>query len=409
MIRSGRVVTRAWAYLQEEADTLKQGFVALLISSGGNLLAGLALGLMTHTLEALPGLMVLIPAAIGMRGNIFGALGSRLGTAIHSGIFELSRRREGILAQNIYVSTVLGLIMSLFLGILAWLVSLIFGLESISWTDFVVISTLGGIISGVVVLVTTVLIAVASYRWGWDADNVSTPLVTTAGDLVTIPSLYLATFVAGIPYVTPILSAILIVVSMVSLIMALFSGLNIVYKVLLESLPTLLLAGLVVILAGVMVESRIKALIALPALLVMIPIFIDNSGNIGGILSARLASKLHLGLINSHRIPELAAWREFGIIYIFGGPVFTVVGVTSHLVSRLVGLGSPGLLEMVGIGLVAGLMTTTLAILVAYYTAVGTFRFGLDPDNHGIPAVTSGMDFLGIFSLILTMVLFGLG
>ncbi|GFP19474.1 mgtE-like transporter, partial [Candidatus Hakubella thermalkaliphila] len=215
MIRSGRVATRAWAYLQEEVVTLKQGFVALLICSGGNLLAGLALGLMTHTLEALPGLMVLIPAAIGMRGNIFGALGSRLGTAIHSGIFELSRRREGILAQNIYVSTVLGLIMSLFLGILAWLVSLIFGLESISWTDFVVISTLGGIISGVVVLVTTVLIAVASYRWGWDADNVSTPLVTTAGDLVTIPSLYLATFVAGIPYVTPILSAILIVISMV--------------------------------------------------------------------------------------------------------------------------------------------------------------------------------------------------
>ncbi|WP_176237883.1 magnesium transporter [Candidatus Hakubella thermalkaliphila] len=388
--------------------TLKQGFVALLICSGGNLLAGLALGLMTHTLEALPGLMVLIPAAIGMRGNIFGALGSRLGTAIHSGIFELSRRREGILAQNIYVSTVLGLIMSLFLGILAWLVSLIFGLESISWTDFVVISTLGGIISGVVVLVTTVLIAVASYRWGWDADNVSTPLVTTAGDLVTIPSLYLATFVAGIPYVTPILSAILIVISMVSLIMALFSGLNIVYKVLLESLPTLLLAGLVVILAGVMVESRIKALIALPALLVMIPLFIDNSGNMGGILSARLASKLHLGLINSHRIPEPAAWREFGIIYIFGGPVFTMVGVTSHLVSRLVGLGSPGLLEMVGISLVAGLMTTTLAILVAYYIAVGTFRFGLDPDNHGIPAVTSSMDFLGIFFLIFTMVLFGL-
>ncbi|GFP29597.1 mgtE-like transporter [Candidatus Hakubella thermalkaliphila] len=408
MIRSGRVATRAWAYLQEEVVTLKQGFVALLICSGGNLLAGLALGLMTHTLEALPGLMVLIPAAIGMRGNIFGALGSRLGTAIHSGIFELSRRREGILAQNIYVSTVLGLIMSLFLGILAWLVSLIFGLESISWTDFVVISTLGGIISGVVVLVTTVLIAVASYRWGWDADNVSTPLVTTAGDLVTIPSLYLATFVAGIPYVTPILSAILIVISMVSLIMALFSGLNIVYKVLLESLPTLLLAGLVVILAGVMVESRIKALIALPALLVMIPLFIDNSGNMGGILSARLASKLHLGLINSHRIPEPAAWREFGIIYIFGGPVFTMVGVTSHLVSRLVGLGSPGLLEMVGISLVAGLMTTTLAILVAYYIAVGTFRFGLDPDNHGIPAVTSSMDFLGIFFLIFTMVLFGL-
>jgi mgtE-like transporter len=408
MIRSGRVATRAWAYLQEEADTLKQGFVALLVCSGGDLLAGLALGLMTHTLEALPGLMVLVPAAIGMRGNIFGALGSRLGTAIHSGIFDLSRRREGVLAQNIYASTVLSLIMSLLLGILARLVSSIFGLETISWLDFVVISVLGGIISSAVVLLITVLIAVASYHWGWDVDNVSAPLVTAAGDLVTIPSLYVATFVVGIPYVTPILSVILIVVCVVSLIMALFSGLNIMHRVLLESLPILFLAGLVVVLAGVTIENRIEHLIALPALLVLIPPFLEDSGALGGILSAKLASKLHLGLINPRPIPEPAAWQDFGTIYIFGGLVFTLVGVSSDLVSRLVGLGSPGLLEMVGISLVAGLMATTWAILVAYYTAVGTFRFGLDPDNHGIPAVTSSLDFLGVFSLIFTLGLFGL-
>lgn len=408
MIRSGRVATRAWAYLQEEADTLKQGFVALLVCSGGDLLAGLALGLMTHTLEALPGLMVLVPAAIGMRGNIFGALGSRLGTAIHSGIFDLSRRREGVLAQNIYASTVLSLIISLLLGILARLVSSIFGLESISWLDFVVISVLGGIISSAVVLLITVLITVASYRWGWDVDNVSAPLVTAAGDLVTIPSLYVATFVVGIPYVTPILSVILILVCVVSLIMALFSGLNIMHRVLLESLPILSLAGLVDVLAGVTIENRIEHLIALPALLVLIPPFLEDSGALGGILSARLASKLHLGLINPYRFPEPAVWRDFGTIYIFGGLVFTLVGVSSHLVSRLVGLGSPGLLEMVGISLVAGLMATTWAVLVAYYTAVGTFRFGLDPDNHGIPVVTSSMDLLGVFSLIFTLVLFGL-
>ena len=40
----------------------------------------------------LPGLIVLVPAAIGMRGNVFGALGSRLGTQIHAGTFRLSRR-----------------------------------------------------------------------------------------------------------------------------------------------------------------------------------------------------------------------------------------------------------------------------------------------------------------------------
>jgi mgtE-like transporter len=95
-------------------------------------------------------------------------------------------------------------------------------------------------------------------------------------------------------------------------------------------------------------------------------------------------------------------------MYIFGGPVFAVVGTSSHLLSRLVGLESPGFLEMVGISLVAGSLATTWAVLVAYYIAVGTFRFGLDPDNHGIPMVTSCMDLLGVFSLIFTLGLFGL-
>ena len=78
------------ALVGPDTSSAKQGFYALLISSGGDLLAGVTLGSIPHTLETLPGLLVLIPAAIGMRGNIFGALGSRLGTAIHTGTFSLS-------------------------------------------------------------------------------------------------------------------------------------------------------------------------------------------------------------------------------------------------------------------------------------------------------------------------------
>ena len=36
------------------------------------------------------------------------------------------------------------------------------------------------------------------------------------------------------------------------------------------------------------------------------------------------------------------------------------------------------------------------------------YRFGLDPDNHGIPIVTSSLDFLGAMSLILAIVILGL-
>src|SRR5690349_13032896 len=185
---------RARALLGSDAASVRQGLAALLVSSGGDLLAGLTLGAVTHTLDALPGLLVLVPAAIGLRGNIFGALGSRLGTAIHSGTFSLSRRRDTVLGQNVLASLALSLGVSAALAVLARTVATAFGLgRTISIADFMVISVLGGALASVVVLLLTVGVAAATVRFGWDMDNAAGPVVTAAGDLVTLPSLVLAT------------------------------------------------------------------------------------------------------------------------------------------------------------------------------------------------------------------------
>ena len=108
----------------------------------GDLLAGATLGFMTNTLTLLPGLMVLIPPAIGMRGNIFGALGSRLGTAMHIGTFEFSFRRGSILRQNMESSLLLTLIVSFLMGVLAKIMAEAFGISS-TRQEFVFISVLG--------------------------------------------------------------------------------------------------------------------------------------------------------------------------------------------------------------------------------------------------------------------------
>src|SRR5438067_7880176 len=101
-----RRARRVWAYLRSERRTLRQGFVALIVSTGAALVAGVTLGSITHTLALLPGLIILIPAANGMRGTIFGAIGARLGTSIHSGLFDATRERSGILYQNTFVAIV---------------------------------------------------------------------------------------------------------------------------------------------------------------------------------------------------------------------------------------------------------------------------------------------------------------
>src|SRR4051812_8942186 len=82
-----RAVARFVALLRSDVAGIRAGFFALLISSGGDLVTGLTLASITHTLTDLAGLFILIPAAIGMRGNIFGALAAAPGTRIPAGTF----------------------------------------------------------------------------------------------------------------------------------------------------------------------------------------------------------------------------------------------------------------------------------------------------------------------------------
>ena len=101
-----RIRPRVFGYLTEEKESLRQGFAALFVSSVGELVAGIVLAGIAGTLEELVGLAVLIPAAIGMRGAIFGAMGSRLSTSIQTGLFSFSLRR-GVLAEYVQAAAVL--------------------------------------------------------------------------------------------------------------------------------------------------------------------------------------------------------------------------------------------------------------------------------------------------------------
>ena len=389
---------------------VRQGLVALLVSSFGDLLAGLTLGAMTGTLEELPGLLVLVPAAIGMRGNVFGALGSRLGTSIHTGTFHLSRRPDTVVGQNVLAAVALSLSVSLALAVLAKAVAVGFGLgDTISVGDFVVISVVGGALSSVIVLAITLGVAAGAVRFGWDMDNVAAPLVTAAGDVVTLPSLVLATLLVGLPVVSTALAATTGALAVLAGVAALRArGLPLARRIVRESLPVLCVAGLVDVIAGLTIEKRLESFLVYPALLVLIPPFLEDSGALGGVLTARLSSKLHLGVVAPTAVPTRAARRDFVLIAALAVPVFTLLALSADFVALVFDLASPGPLRMLAVTLLGGLVATAFAIVIGYYGSIAAYRFGLDPDNHGIPLVTSSMDLIGAFALMLAIVVVGI-
>jgi mgtE-like transporter len=421
--RRPRLRPRVYGYLTEEKESLRQGFAALFLSSTGELVAGLALAGIAGILDELVGLAVLIPAAIGMRGAIFGAMGSRLSTAIQTGLFSLSLRR-GVLAENVQAAATLSLVSGIFLAVAARLLSDFLGVRTeLTIFDYIIISTVGGVVAGVLLLGITVVVARLSVARDWDMDNIAAPMITACGDILTLPSLVLATFLIGIPVFSHALAVLLALLGATVITAAFRAGVPSLRRILAESLPILALTGLVTILVGVALEDRKESFVALPALFILLPAFLQEGGALGGILSSRLSSKIHLGLLEPRGLPPVDTFRDFTLIYTFAAGVYLFIGGASHWLAVALGalapdllaaLGldalrlSPGFLTMLGVSALAGLIATTAAACAAYYGSILSYRAGLDPDTYGIPIITAAVDLLGFASLIIALIVFGL-
>src|SRR5215210_2335449 len=248
--RLARRARHLFGYWRSERRTLRQGSVALVLSTCAGFVAGLVLGSMTGTLEKLPGLLVLIPASVGMRGTIFGAMGARFGTGVAAGIFEPTLERGSLLARNVSVGILSTLLSSFYLAAVAKLVASAFAKDAvISFWDLVTISVIGGVLASLIALVFTVGIAVVGFRKGWDLDAVSTPMVTAIGDMVTLPTLFLATLLVGNTTVNAVAAVLCTAATAVALIGAFRAEVG-VRRILLEMVAVVALSPLLDIFAG---------------------------------------------------------------------------------------------------------------------------------------------------------------
>lgn len=377
------------------------GLGALLISTAVAVVAGSYLSSVREVLILIPGLLVLVPPTINMRGSISGVLASRLSSSMHLGEFTGGLHDNSVLAENLHVSLILTLITAVALGIVARLASAVAGVEVIAAGDLVLISVVAGIVAGLVVLGFTVLVSILSYRQGIDMDMIAAPAVTTLGDLVTIPILTItAVTLLSLPPETRtiLLWAVLLCVAVLSLYS--WSRGARVRRVSTEVLPLLVCLSVLGTFAGVTYTLGLDHLVSMAALLILIPPFAGICGSIGGILCSRLGTGMHLGIIAPSFAPSKGVLVQFAQTYLFTFLLLPLMAALAHLAALLLGVTSPGLVPMVAIATLAGAVVMTLVNGIAYLTATVSFRFGLDPDNFGIPVICSVIDLLGAVVLI---------
>jgi len=145
-----------------------------------------------------PGLLILVPGMLGLRGNISSALGARICSGLHLGYISTKRISKG-LKTNMEIAICLSILMSFLLSIFAWLVCSYTGPACMGLINFVLISLITGLLSGVLLSFITAGIAILSWRKGLDPDNTTLPSSASIGDVITIICLLAAVkFVVGL-------------------------------------------------------------------------------------------------------------------------------------------------------------------------------------------------------------------
>ncbi len=397
-------------FLGPNREDAAQSLGALAFSAFSSVVAGLTLASRQDQLEMLPGLLLFVPATIGLRGNVFGPFGSRLSTAIQTGQFNWSWRLDSLLGQNLIAVVVNSLVAGLGIACAAEVLAVVLdppgGVVPIGFGDFIVVSLVGGMLASFVVLIATLGLTLASVRFDWDLDNVTAPLVTATSDLITLPALVVSLVLVDEGKTTSIIAIIGAFIAILLTGGLWRSGLAMAKRIVSESIPVLMVAGLLSLVAGVAIERFENQLTWV--LLVLLPGYLGTAGALGGILANRLSTKVHLGLIDRTWIPTGNARSDMGFTVALAAPIFLLMALIAEGTAQIAGQPTPGVLSLSAVALSGGVTATIFALAIAYYGTLAVVRFGLDPDNVGIPLVTASLDVVGALTLVAAINVWGI-
>ncbi|KAL7832960.1 hypothetical protein SRHO_G00299780 [Serrasalmus rhombeus] len=339
------------------------------------LLAGLSMvatGMIMETLQhwemfkEISEVFILVPALVGLKGNLEMTLASRLSTAVQATVV-------GFLAT--LAAAVLGAISRNSVDLQQSAVLLASGVT----TAFTAALTLGLVMVGVIT---------GSRKVGINPDNVATPIAASLGDLMTLSLL------AGIGRFFFQFKAI---------------------REVLRSVWNPVIAAMLISSAGGLILDKTVSDPQFDGMAVFTPIINGVGGNLVGIQASRISTYLHcvsLPGILPHSMKEHCPHP---------GRTFCSSGVNSTSARVLLLLVIPGHLlflytvywlqgghstmtpAFICCYLFAALMQVILLLYVADVLVRLIWRRGLDPDNFSIPYLTALGDLLGTSLLALTI------
>ena len=160
-----------------------------LVSLIGGLIAGFLLSVYTDKLLLFPGMFVLLPGFLEMRGNISGSFSSRLSSGLFLRVINPDKIHTKIIEGNLKASFFLAIVVSVFLGIIAMAFNYVIG--GVLTPKIILIPVIAGILANAVEIPLTLFVTLYLFKKGHDPNNIMGPFVTSTGDVTSTISLLL--------------------------------------------------------------------------------------------------------------------------------------------------------------------------------------------------------------------------
>ncbi|XP_036155638.1 solute carrier family 41 member 2-like [Myotis myotis] len=391
------VIVEANPKLPKESSGIMalQILVPFLLAGFGTVSAGMVLDIVQHweVFKKVTEVFILVPALLGLKGNLEMTLASRLSTAVQA--------------------TVVGFLAAVAAVILGWIPEGKYYLDHsiLLCSSSVATAFIASLLQGIIM----VGVIVGSKKTGINPDNVATPIAASFGDLITLAILAwisqgLYSCLENYYYISPLVGVFFLALTPIWIIVAAKHPAT--RTVLHSGWEPVITAMVISSIGGLILDTTVSDP-NLVGIVVYTPVINGIGGNLVAIQASRISTYLHL-----HSIPGELPDERKGCYYPFrtffgsgvnhkSAQVLLLLVIPGHLIFlytiHLMKSGHTSLTVIfVVVFLFAAVLQVFTLLWIADWMVRHFWRKGKDPDSFSIPYLTALGDLLGTALLALS-------
>lgn len=386
-----------------------QMFIPFLLAGFGMVAASLLLDVVQHwpVYQVVSEVYILVPALLGLKGNLEMTLASRLSTHANLGHMDTEKQQWTLIVGNLALiqcqAMVVALLASLAAVVLGWIPEAQFDIHHgfLLCASALVTASVASFLLGLVMVAVILL----SRRMNINPDNVATPIAASLGDLTTLALLsciasLLYRAIEHTPWIAPTLIAFHLIATPVWGYVAARNPFT--REVLDHGWMPVVSAMLISSVGGLILDYTVSSYKGIAVFQLVI-------NGVGGNLVAVQASRISTALHKERR----TGVQEAAVIYVSPVHAFLSKGGHARTARVLLMMVIPGHLIFgytisylqaghtsftpifITIYLAAALLQVILLLYIARLMVVWMWTRGMDPDSSAIPYLTAAGDLIG--------------